>query len=53
MAVRIYWPGCCARLVGGTACVAQLATFEEGEALGIFNGVRTAIAAVIAAFLAL
>jgi MFS family permease len=38
-------------MVGGTAWTAQLATFEEGEALGCFNGM-TAMAAVIAAFAA-
>lgn len=38
-------------IVGGTAWAAQLATFEEGEALGIFNA-GTAVAAVIAAFVA-
>ena len=38
-------------IVGGTAWAAQLATFEEGEALGSFNGM-TAVAAVIAAFAA-
>ena len=36
-------------IVGGTAWTAQLATFEEGEALGSYNA-TTAIAAVIAAF---
>jgi len=36
-------------IVGGTAWAAQLATFEEGEALGAFNA-TTAIASVIAAF---
>lgn len=38
-------------IVGGTAWAAQLATFEEGEALGCYNAM-TAIAAVIAAFAA-
>jgi len=38
-------------IVGGTAWAAQLATFEEGKALGSFNA-TTAIAAVIAAFAA-
>jgi len=38
-------------IVGGTAWTAQLATFEEGEAIGSFNGAN-AIAAVIAAFTA-
>ena len=38
-------------IVGGTAWAAQLATFEEGEALGCYNGI-TAVAAVIAAFTA-
>jgi predicted MFS family arabinose efflux permease len=38
-------------IVGGTAWVAQLATFEEGEALGLYNA-TTAVAAVIAAFTA-
>lgn len=38
-------------IVGGTAWAAQLATFEEGEAIGSFNGAN-AIAAVIAAFTA-
>ena len=38
-------------IVGGTAWTAQLATFEEGEALGSFNA-ATAVAAVIAAFAA-
>ena len=38
-------------IVGGTAWAAQLATFEEGEALGLFNA-TAAIAAVIAAFAA-
>ena len=38
-------------IVGGTAWAAQLATFEEGEALGIFNA-NTAVASVISAFTA-
>ena len=38
-------------IVGGTAWAAELATFEEGEALGFYNAM-TAIAAVIAAFTA-
>ncbi len=38
-------------MVGGTAWVAQLATFEEGEALGFFNA-ATAISSVISAFAA-
>lgn len=38
-------------IVGGTAWAAQLATFEEGEALGYFNA-ATAISSVIAAFAA-
>ncbi len=38
-------------IVGGTAWAAQLATFEEGEALGSFNA-TTAVAAVVAAFAA-
>ena len=38
-------------IVGGTAWTAQLATFQEGEALGAFNAI-TAVAAVIAAFAA-
>jgi predicted MFS family arabinose efflux permease len=38
-------------IVGGTAWAAQLATFEEGEALGSFNA-TSAVAAVIAAFAA-
>ena len=38
-------------IVGGTAWAARLATCEEGEALGIFNGAN-AIAAVISAFTA-
>ena len=38
-------------IVGGTAWAAQLATFEEGEALGSYNA-TTAVAAVIAAFAA-
>ncbi len=36
-------------MVGGTAWVAQLATFEEGEALGFFNA-ATAVSSVISAF---
>jgi len=36
-------------MVGGTAWAAQLATFEEGEALGIFNA-AAAISSVISAF---
>jgi len=36
-------------IVGGTAWAAQLATFEEGEALGSYNA-TTAVAAVVAAF---
>lgn len=36
-------------MVGGTAWVAQLATFEEGEALGFFNA-AAAISSVISAF---
>jgi MFS family permease len=36
-------------MVGGTAWAAQLATFEEGEALGFFNA-ATAISSVISAF---
>ncbi|MEJ2695377.1 MAG: MFS transporter [Candidatus Sulfobium sp.] len=38
-------------IVGGTAWTAQLATFEEGEALGYFNA-ATAVSSVIAAFAA-
>jgi DHA1 family tetracycline resistance protein-like MFS transporter len=38
-------------IVGGTAWAAQLATFEEGEALGTYNA-TSAVAAVIAAFTA-
>ena len=38
-------------MVGGTCWAAQLATFEEGEALGSYNA-TTAVAAVIAAFTA-
>lgn len=36
-------------MVGGTAWAAQLATFEEGEALGFFNA-ATAVSSVISAF---
>lgn len=36
-------------MVGGTAWAAQLASFEEGEALGFFNA-ATAISSVISAF---
>ena len=38
-------------IVGGNSWTAKLATFEEGEALGIFNA-TTAVASVIAAFTA-
>lgn len=38
-------------IVGGTAWTAQLASFEEGEALGYFNA-ATAVSSVIAAFAA-
>ena len=38
-------------IVGGNAWTAKLATFEEGEALGIFNA-TTAVASVISAFTA-
>lgn len=38
-------------IVGGTAWTAQLATFEEGEALGYFNA-ASAVSSVIAAFAA-
>ena len=38
-------------IVGGNAWTAKLATFEEGEALGIFNA-ATAVASVISAFTA-
>jgi len=38
-------------IVGGTAWTAQLATFEQGEALGCFNA-NTAVASVISAFTA-
>ena len=38
-------------IVGGTSWAAELATFEEGEALGLYNA-TTAVAAVIAAFAA-
>lgn len=38
-------------IVGGNTWTAKLATFEEGEALGIFNA-TTAVASVISAFTA-
>ena len=38
-------------IVGGNSWTAKLATFEEGEALGIFNA-TTAVASVISAFTA-